>query len=89
MTDSYITVLINDLPTSVVRTDSFTNAISITAWLSGNAATVETSGFKSRKKKRGPVRQQYRCRRSSVREIAVFEGHNLDWQDARLVAVML
>ena len=89
MSQSYVTVLINDLPTTVVRTDSYSDAISITAWLSGSTATIEKAPATSSKKKRGPARQHFRCRRSSIREISLFETHDLDWQEAHLVAVML
>lgn len=89
MRQCYVTVLINDLPKSVVRTESYSEAISITAWLSGGTATVERLPAVAGRKRRGPSRQHFRCRRSSVSEIALFDNRDIKWIEAQLVAIML
>jgi len=82
MRQRYITVLMDDVPFSVVCTDSSEEAVAITAWLSG------TSDLRKSKRRRGSGRS-FRCRSASCNEAAVFQALNVDWVDAQLKAVLL
>jgi len=78
----HITVLADDIPVAVARVRSEAEAIAVTGWLTGRTA-----------KRRGRHKRQppsgFRCRSASPKEIKVFEAADLNWREARLVAVLL
>ena len=88
MKQRYVTVLIDDLPMSVVKTESYAKAISIAARLS-DAAIAERSRTDLGLEIREGGRRRFRCRKSSLPEIEIFERNDVKWQEAHLVAVLL
>jgi hypothetical protein len=84
----YLTVVIDDLPASVIKTTSQEEAISVTMWLREAPAAplaLKRTGRRKLKNCGGMVR----CRASSPREIAEFEEKNIDWQGVILLGVLL
>ena len=84
---TYLTVLLNDLPASVVMTECHREAIAITTWLI--AGEMNGGGVPRSKMRRYMLPHELRCRRASLSEIAAFEVANISWENAHLAAILL
>jgi len=84
---TYLTVLLNDLPASVVKTGCHDEAIAITTWLIAGEMLGDDLPRSKRRRYQRP--REFRCRRASLSEIAAFEVANIAWDNARLAAILL
>jgi hypothetical protein len=87
MGSGYLTVVIDDLPFSVVRTESHDQAVAVTMRLRQEATGVPTKRSVRRKAKN--CGSLVRCRVANPREISTFQERNINWHGARLLAVLL
>jgi len=84
---TYLTVLLNDLPASVVMTECNREAVAITTWLI--AGELGAGNVPRSKRRRYLQPHEFRCRRASLQEIAAFQAANISWENARLAAILL